>query len=141
MWRNGFWRLLLQKPKKTKKILPLSMRKLLLLLVYIRNLSTNTRDSRNDVYQIISSLMYIPPGPDHSSSHSFNIQQIAGEDTVEPNDPILQVANLAIWAEVNCTKFRRFITVSPTPISNADTFQVVSSLPPSPSFMKKKKPT
>ncbi|KAI9774845.1 MAG: hypothetical protein M1840_000061 [Geoglossum simile] len=84
-----------------------------------------TQNARNNVYQIISSLMYIPPGTERGSSTSFNVQQVAGEDTLEPNDPILQVANLAIWAEVNCTTYRRFITISPKPILNADTFQVV----------------
>ncbi|KAI9785498.1 MAG: hypothetical protein M1839_009239 [Geoglossum umbratile] len=81
-----------------------------------------TLNARNDIYQAISELLYKPPGRDHGD---LDVQQVAGEDIEEINSPVLQVANLAIWADVHCTTYRRFIAVHPTPIPDADAFQVV----------------
>ena len=70
--------------------------------------------------------MYNPPGSENDDSDAFNVQQVAGEDTVEINSPFIQIANLALWADANCATYRRFIAINPTPVVNADAFQVVS---------------
>jgi hypothetical protein len=70
--------------------------------------------------------MYKAPGSDYDNPDEFNVQQIAGNDIPGDNDKLLQVANLAIWANSNCTKYRRFIALNPTQkIDEAEFFPIV----------------
>ncbi|KAH0553339.1 hypothetical protein GP486_006570 [Trichoglossum hirsutum] len=79
----------------------------------------------NDTYQEISTLLHKSPGSESENPNTLSVQQIAGNDCEEINDPSLQLANMAVWADDNCATYRRFIAVCPTLIDRMECFPLV----------------
>ncbi|KAH0542608.1 hypothetical protein FGG08_003016 [Glutinoglossum americanum] len=92
---------------------------------------SSTVVARCNIFQEISEFIYTGPENLHNNPDGFNIRQIAGDSVSGGNDALLQVQNLALWANSNCTKYRRFIAVNPTQnVPGAEDFPIVELMLP-----------